>query len=69
MLPFDVRIELPLSAICEYGTADIEGHRVKIVTQKKGNRHQYCQRCKQRLVHDAAVGTYVTPFTIQEEPF
>lgn len=70
MLPFETRIELPRSAICEFGNALVEGHRVKITTTRNGKaRHQYCGKCKRRIEHDAAIGTYVTPFVIQEVPF
>lgn len=70
MLPFDVKVDVPLSALCEHGAPGMMGHRVKIIQfGRKKERRQICAKCKRELVHEPKVGSYVTPYTIQEIPW
>jgi hypothetical protein len=70
MLPFDVNVQVPLSAICANGTPQMMGHRIVISTNKRTKRiRKVCKQCRMLIEHDATVGAYVTPFVIQEEPW
>jgi hypothetical protein len=69
-LPFDVKIDVPLSALCPRGVTGSEGHLLKIVTfGRKKERRLLCVKCKQEITYEAKVGLYVTPYVIPEMPY